>query len=163
MRPTKSDIHIVQLADVTDKIAELADLFVAEWEPYYGESGPGSAVDDLTECCNRNELPIALVALNADNELLGTAALKQDSVGSKPGQRPWLAALVVHPPHRGDGIGTLLVAAIEAEADRLGFGTLYTSTDAADAIMKKRGWLPLDTVTSLRGPMTVYRCDLRKT
>ncbi|MCR9135844.1 MAG: GNAT family N-acetyltransferase [Alphaproteobacteria bacterium] len=163
MQAAKSDIRIVPLADVTDTIAELADLLVAEWEPYYGPRGPGNAVDDLRARCNRNELPIALVALDIDNKPLGTAALKQDSVGSKPGQAPWLAALVVNPLHRGNGIGTLLVAAIETEAIRLGFTTLYISTNAADRIVQKRGWLPLDTVTSLRGPITVYRCDLHET
>lgn len=160
MQTAVEDIRIVPLAVITDRIAELASLFVAEWEPYYGERGPGNALDDLNACCNRNKLPIALVALGADNSLLGTAALKAESVGSMPGQSPWLAAFVVSPLHRGRGIGTLLVSAIEEEARRLGFEALYISTDAAESIVRKRGWSPLDTVSSLRGPITVYRLDM---
>lgn len=160
MQSAARDIRIVPLAGNTDKVAELACWFVAEWEPYYGKNGPGDAKQDLIDCCNRDTLPIALVALGADDRLLGTAALKSDSVGSQPGQSPWLAAFIVSPQHRHFGIGTQLVAAMEAEARRLGFKNLYISTDAGEAIVKKRGWLPLDIVSSLRGPITVYRCDL---
>ncbi len=84
------------------------------------------------------------------------AALKEGSVGSKPGQSPWLAAFLVGPQYRRRGVGTLLAAAIEEEARRLGFDALYISTDAAENIVKKRGWARLETVPSLRGPITVY-------
>ncbi len=160
MQSTTQDIRIVPLAEVPDKIAELARWFVAEWEPYYGDDGPGDAMDDLAACCNRDALPIAFVALDAEGEPLGTAALKAESVGSKSGQSPWLAALLVDPDQRRCGVGTVLVAAIEAEARRMGFDALYVSTDAGENIVRKRGWQPLDTVSSLRGPITVYRCDL---
>lgn len=160
MHTAEPDIRILPLDGFTDRLPELASLFVAEWEPYYGKSGPGNALEDLTACCNHDELPIALVALDTEERLRGTAALKEVSVGSKPGQSPWLAALVVGPQYRGCGVGTRLVAAIWSEARRRGFDRLYISTDTAGTIVKKLGWLPLDTVASLRGPITVYRCDL---
>lgn len=160
MQTAEPDIRIVPLTGITDRLPQLVSLFVAEWEPYYGKSGPGDALEDLTACCDHDELPIALVALDTDDRLLGTAALKEESVGSKPGQMPWLAALVVGPQHRGRGVGTRLVAAICSEARRRGFDRLYISTDTAGTIVKRLGWLPLDTVASLRGPITVYRCDL---
>ena len=33
-----------------------------------------------------------------------------------------------------------LVEAIEAEAQRLGFPALYTSTDTAESLLQRRGW-----------------------
>ena len=87
----------------------------------------------------------------------GTAALKAEPVANEPGPGPWLAALLVGPNHRGRGIGTALVAAIEAEAGRLGFGAVYTSTDAADPIMARRGWQAVGTAGTLCGPTMVFR------
>ncbi len=149
--------RIVLLADRPDLIPTLTDWFAAEWEPYYGAGGPGDAGSDLRGCLNRDTLPVALVALDADDTLLGTAALKEESVGSELGVGPWLAAFLVAPEHRGRGVGTALVAAIEGEAARLGFAEIYTSTDTADGILKRRGWLPFGDTESLRGPLKIYR------
>jgi len=155
-------VRIVALADRPDLVPGLARHFVAEWTPHYGPNGSGDAMADLTACRNRDTLPLALVAIGADGEALGTAALKQDSVGSRPGQGPWLAALLVIPQQRGRGVGTRLIAAIEDEARRLGFDALYTSTDAARDLLRRRGWMALHDVPSLRGPMTVCRLDLNR-
>ena len=140
MQARKTDFQIALLADRPELVPTLTDWFIAEWEPYYGPDGPGDAGADLRGCLNRTALPIAVVALNGDGALLGTAALKQDSVGSERGVGPWLAAFLVAPNHRGRGVGTALVAAIEDMAARLGFGSIYTSTDAAAGILERRGW-----------------------
>ena len=87
--------RIVQLADAPDALPTLARWFVAEWAPYYGPGGPGDATADLEGCRNRDALPIALVALDDDGAVVGTAALKAESVGSEQAAGPWLAAFVV--------------------------------------------------------------------
>jgi predicted N-acetyltransferase YhbS len=161
MTNATTDIRIIPLADAIETIPVLERWFIAEWAPYYGPEGMGNSLDDLMACCNRHELPLALVALDGKGNVLGTAALKDESVGSKAGQSPWLAAFLVGPKHRRRGVGTRLVAAIEQQARRLDFDALYVSTDAAENIVKNRGWSPLDTVPSLRGPITVYRLDMK--
>lgn len=153
-RPAPS---IALLADRPDLIPTLTDWFVAEWAPHYGAGGPGDAASDLRGCLNRDSLPVAAVALDADDALLGTAALKEESVGSELGVGPWLAAFLVAPEHRGQGVGTALVAAIEGEAARLGFAELYTATDTAQGLLKRRGWRLFGNTESLRGPLKVYR------
>jgi len=154
---SERDFRIAYLADVPGVAPVLERWFVAEWAPWYGPDGPGDAKADLTACCNRDELPICLVALSADGEVLGTAALKAESVGSELAAGPWLAAVLVNEAHRGRGIGTALVEAIEAEAARLGFGALYTSTDTAGGILERRAWQAIGDTGSLRGRLTVYR------
>lgn len=149
------------LVDALDKIPLLTRLFVAEWEPYYGPEGPGEAEKDLNECCNRDELPLALVALGDDGAVLGTAALKHESVGSELGLGPWLAALCVPIEHRERGIGSALVEAIESKARDLGFAAVYMSTDTAGTLVRRRGWARLDVeVGSLRGPVAIHRKSL---
>ena len=81
-------------------------------------------------------------------------------MGSDIAPGPWLTGLLVAPEHRTQGVATALTAALEEEARRLGFGALYTSTDAADGIMRRRGWQPIGTSTSLRGEVTVFQCSL---
>ncbi len=154
------NLRIVHLVEAPETVPTLAQWFVEEWAPYYGPDGPGVAEDDLLACCNRDEIPIALVALDDECNVVGTAALKPESVGSDPDQGPWLAAFLVSTDHRAEGVGTVLVEAIEKEALRLGFQTIYTSADAAEDIYRRRGWKALKEVSSLRGPITVYRRDL---
>ena len=131
----------------------------ARW--YYGPGGPGDAESDLAACRGRGALPICLVALNTNGDVLGTAALKTESVGGEIGVGPWLAGLLVGKDHRGRGVGTALVEAIEQEALRLGFASIYTSTDSAAATMERRGWQALGSADSLRGPVAVYRRRVR--
>jgi GNAT superfamily N-acetyltransferase len=154
---SRQDWHIVHLIEVPEAVPRLTRWFVEEWGPYYGPGGPGDAGSDLAACRGRDALPICLVALSAGEEVLGTAALKSDSVGSELGVGPWLAAVLVGEDHRGQGVGTALVEAIEAEARRLGFASIYSSTDSAAGMLERRGWQAFGTVESLRGPATVYR------
>ena len=112
---------------------------------------------DLAASRSRDALPICLVALNIDGDVLGTAALRSEWVGSELGVSPWLAAVLVGKSHQGKGVGTALVEAIEDEARRLGFDAIYTSTDTAASILARRGWQAFGTTESLRGPLTVFR------
>ena len=150
-------VRTILLADMPQAIPVLARWFVAEWGPYYGPAGPGSAEQDLRSCCNRDGIPLALVALDGNGTAIGTVALKPESVASHRHLGPWLAALLVAPEHRGRGIAAALVAAIEQEARRLGFTEIYTGATG----LVRGGWHPLEgEAHSLRGPITVYRRDL---
>lgn len=151
------NIRIVHLLEAPHMASTLELWFVEEWMPWYGPKGPGDAGSDLAECRSRDQLPICLVALSADDNVLGTASLKAESVGSELGVGPWLAAMLVGKAHRRNGVGTALVKAIEEEAARLGFGSIYTSTDTAEPILERRGWQPINTTQTLRGLVTVYR------
>jgi GNAT superfamily N-acetyltransferase len=141
-------------------LPSLARRFVEEWAPWYGPDGAGNAEDDLKACRSQNELPLCLVILGERGEVLGTAALKAESVGSELGAGPWLAAVLVDKDHRGKGVGTALVEAIENEACRLGFEAIYSSTDAAAGIVTRRHWQAFGSSDSLRGPVSVYREQL---
>ncbi len=155
------NIRIVHLLEAPEVAPMLERWFIEEWMPWYGPDGPGDAESDLAACRSRDELPICLVALNMADEVLGTAALKSESVGSELGVGPWLAAVLVGKGHQGKGVGTVLVKAIEEEAARLGFDSIYTSTDTAKGILERRGWQAFGTSESIRGPVTIYRWHVR--
>lgn len=154
-------IRICRLSAAPFAVDTLEQWFVHEWPPYYGPGGAGNAGADLLACLNDDKLPIAVVALGENDQVLGTAALKADSLGSELGYGPWLAALLIAEPFRRQGIGNRLIERIEMEARRLGLASIYASTDTAVSMLARRNWKPTgDEVDSLRGPIRIFRLNL---
>ncbi len=153
-----SPVRVVSLCDRPDLVPELVRWFESEWAPYYGSDGPGvgTAERDIRNCCNRNALPLALVALEDGDRLVGTASLKADSLGTHPQLTPWLAALVT----KSDGAEAALVQAIETEARRLGFDAVYTGMDEGSPVMLQFGWSVIGQSNSLRGRIAVFEKSL---
>ncbi len=148
---------MVHRVEKPEGASTLQKWFIDEWAPWYGPNGPGDAGGDLAACQSRDKLPICLVALSRDGDVVGTAALKTKSVGSEHGIGPWLAAVLVGKGYERRGIGTALVEAVEEEAARLGFRSIYTSTESARSIMERRGWQVFGTSQSLRGKVRIYQ------
>jgi len=156
-----ADSRIIHLADLPEAIPLLARWFIEEWGPYYGPEGPGDAEQDLQSCRNRYEIPLALVALDAAGDVIGTAALKPSSLETHRYLGPWLAAMLVARGQRGMGIGSALVTAIEGEARRLGVDVLYSDTASASSLLSRLGWEPIETgIPTLRETATLYRRTL---
>jgi predicted N-acetyltransferase YhbS len=70
----------------------------------------------------------SLIALDGD-EPLGCVHLIDNDDDSLPDLYPWLAAMVVVPQRRGQGIGSALVRALMREAKAMGFARLWFGTD----------------------------------
>lgn len=156
---TGEGVRIELLADHQEAIPLLARWFVEAWEPYYGPNGPGNAEQDLRFCCDRDRLPIAVIAIDQDG-VCGTAALKEQSVESHAHLRPWLAALLVDPAKRNRGIGTRLVQAIEELARQMEFEVLYVGAGPDAPLYDRRGWTKIGNAKSLREPLGIFRCNL---
>ncbi|MBZ0217632.1 MAG: GNAT family N-acetyltransferase [Fimbriimonadaceae bacterium] len=153
--------RITYLADIDHHIPLLTQWFINEWQPYYGSNGPGDAQRDLLECCQKDKLPLGLVAIDEDGDPAGTIALKAESVGSDSAKGPWLAAFLVDARRRRQGIGSTLVEAMEQEALRLGYSEIYASTDTARNLLECRQWSPWGYTQSLGGPIPIYRKSLQ--
>ena len=152
-------LRIEYLVDCPEVLSQLEKWFLQEWAPYYGPDGPGDAVDDLRSSCNRRALPITLVALKGD-ELCATGALKAESVETHKHLGPWVAALLVTPKYRRQGIRGKLVEALEHLAKELGFKQLYYGADVTDRYLEGNGWEPLERVSYLTGEGSIYRKTL---
>jgi predicted N-acetyltransferase YhbS len=72
--------------------------------------------------------PLSLVAL-VEGEPVGTVNLVENDDADRPHLSPWLAALLVIPEHRGNGIGSMLVRSLVGAATRRGVGGMYLGTD----------------------------------
>ncbi len=153
-------VEVRYLGDVPSALPLLARWFTEEWEPYYGPAGPGNAEADLKASCQREELPVGLVAVSDTGEVVGTIALKSSSI-SHEHLGPWGAAFLVAKDHRRRGVGSILLAALEEEARRHGFESVFMSTDGATNLVERRGWRHFDEAESLRGPVRVYEKRLQ--
>ncbi len=153
------ELRIEYLADAPEVLSQLQEWFLREWAPYYGPDGPGDAAHDLRSSCNRRALPITLIAFRGD-ELCATGALKAESVETHKHLGPWVAALLVAPKYRRQGIRGQLVDALAELARELGFEQMYYGADVTDRYLEGNGWQPLERVSYLTGEGSIYRKTL---
>jgi GNAT superfamily N-acetyltransferase/ketosteroid isomerase-like protein len=102
--------------DSADAVALREGLEAELRERYDGDSEPGvkpTAEDTLA----------FLVARDADGLALGCGALRPLGDGAAEIKRMYVA-----PEHRGRGLGWVILTAVEAEAERLGFGIVRLET-----------------------------------
>jgi len=131
-----------QIIPLGENLAFLSQLAVwqhAEW----GFLRPGERLEDrrrrLEESVHTPDLPKVWIAVRG-NLLLGSAALYSTDFPDEPGWTPWLAAVLVARPFRGQGLGQALVAHVEQQASELGYDQCYLFTENARDFYLRLGW-----------------------
>ena len=110
----------------------IARVAGAIYDEFWADQNGYSAADLerlLGDANSDSSIPLSFVAL-ALGEPVGTINLIDNDDEARTHLHPWLAALVVLEPHRGQGIGTALVERLLDAAARLGYSELYLGTDA---------------------------------
>lgn len=146
---------IERLAHHPDLLPLLAVWFQSEWPAYYGPSGPADAETDLRAYSNGSAVPIGLVAFR-DNEVCGVAALKAQSIASRPNLGPWAGAGFVPPQHRRQGIGGELLRGVESVAKELGFLRVYCATNTSASLLERNKWHLLERTTHEGELVAIY-------
>ena len=139
-------MNIEPLAGHKTAIPMLSAWYLSEWEPYYGQRGPGDARADLESRCNHDEIPLGLVAIDG-GDVCGTAALDLDPATNLT---PSVVGLLVRRDRRRRGIATALLESAGGHARRLGYGHLYMSTNVLGNLLLHLGWQPLGEVEFLK-------------
>ncbi|MFN6971928.1 MAG: GNAT family N-acetyltransferase [Rheinheimera sp.] len=146
----RNGIRIDYLANHSKLIPELSTLLYNEWADLY--QAAGLTQQDLTAAlelrCTTDQLPLTLVAIAADGQLLGAGSIKLDEPGTKAGLSPWLGGIYVKANQRGLGLGALIVTALEDKARELGVSALYLSADTAEGFYLRLGWQTLERLES---------------
>lgn len=150
------DWTIAPLRTHTTLIPALATLHQAEWHAVH----PDMSITDWETEFSWHTLaasPTTLVAINADQQLLGSASLVKDDMEGLAPYSPWLANVLVLPTARGYGIGAALISAIAVFAHTQGHHELFLFTSDQQRFYAQRGWAPLEdrihhgkTVTIMR-------------
>ncbi len=150
-----SNIRIERLAHCPDLVPLLAVWFQSEWPAYYGASGPGDAETDLRAYLNASGLPVGLVAFRG-NEVCGVAALKAQSIASRPDIGPWAGAGFVAPARRRQGIGGELLRGVESVAKELGFPRVYCATSTSASLLERNEWRLLEHIAHEGELVAIY-------
>lgn len=121
-------ITIDHLFNHTDTVSLVAGWIYDEfWQDKPGYS-PATFNALLRDADNPERIPMSLLAL-VDGQPAGAVNLIHNDDESRPHLHPWLAALVVVPEYRGQGVGSALVRQLLQKARRLGVVELYLGTD----------------------------------
>ena len=138
---------IVPLRQRPEFCGFFAQHFELEWSEWYGPSGRGDAREDLEAFANpEGNLPVGVIVLDDAGSPIGIAALKAVSIATHAHLSPWATAGYVVPGCRRAGIGTKLLSGLLAEAQRLGFHTVYCATATAASLLEREGWSQIDAV-----------------
>jgi predicted N-acetyltransferase YhbS len=136
-------MKISPLVERPDLVAQVAAWGFAEW----GHLNPGETLEKrivrIQGKMNVDRVPIAFVALDDGDEIVGTASLIFDDLEGDA-RNPWLASVFVLPTHRKKGIASALVRTVEDTARRLGYSRLYLFTSTAPHLYASLGWRPLE-------------------
>ena len=154
-------LKLAPLRERPDLCPYFADAFKDEWPDWYGPGGEGDAEADLAAFANpHGDLPVGIVAMTEDGTPIGIAALKAGSIPSHSHLSPWATAGLVLPAFRGRGVGAQLLAALLAEASRLGHDRVYCATSTSAWLLSRAGWQLIDDVTHDNQMLQVFRCSV---
>jgi predicted N-acetyltransferase YhbS len=127
------------LAEHQEFIPTLARWFYEEWGFLDPERTLQDIADLIARRTNTDKIPLVLVAREGE-ELIGTVCLKIHEMKTRKELSPWLADLYVAESRRKQGVGKMLVAAIEKVAANLGIARLYLYTPDAENFYSRLGW-----------------------
>jgi GNAT superfamily N-acetyltransferase len=150
-----NSVRIERLAKHPQLLPLLKVWFESEWPAYYGANGSGDAATDLRAYSNGGALPVGLVAFRG-SEVCGVAALKAQSIASRPDIGPWAGAGFVPPEHRRQGIGGELLRGVESLAKELGFPRVYCATSTAASLLERNEWRLLERVAHEGELLAIY-------
>jgi predicted N-acetyltransferase YhbS len=136
-------IEIESLADRPELAPLLASWFYDEWGRRNPENSLQKVEKRLRQRMNRDKVPLTLVAFQG-SEPVGSASLIVHEMETHPVFLHWLASVYVHQPCRQQGIGSLLVQHVAAEAERIGVGELYLYTHSHEEFYARHGWRPVE-------------------
>lgn len=119
--------RVISLRKTPEQLERFIEFFVRHWhnEALYR--------DCLTACMNSDSrLPQWYLLVNHADEIIGGAGLITNDFISRMDLMPWLCALYIEEPYRGNAFGAQLIEYVKAETGHLGYDRLYLCTDHAN-------------------------------
>ena len=136
-----NEITIVNLADDTKHIEEVARWHFEEWSDYNRTRYEDDLHMTKHSLC-KDRIPFTFIAKYKD-EAVGMVSIWNSDMKSRQDLTPWLAALYIKKEYRGIGIGTLLQKKCIETVKSLGYKSLYLTSDLEN-YYERTGWKFLD-------------------
>lgn len=152
-------VEIKFLADYPHFAEPLARYHYTHWHESLPWWTHDEALAELQNHARRRDIPTTLVAVH-EGQLLGSASLVLEDLPEEdlPGfasLSPWLASVFILPAWRGQGLGSLVVEAVVAQAQVLGIPQIYLFTAGQELFYRRLGWSVLAQVQHHGEPGTV--------
>lgn len=151
---------IVDLKDHPHHLLTLAEWHHQQWS----HLNPGNTLQtriDKMRSYYLSEVPVPrMFAWVEEDQVIGSAAIVECDMDSKPELTPWLASVFVKPDSREMGIGAALIENVMAYARELGFTELFLFTPDREEFYQNIGWQSIATETYHGERVTVMKVTL---
>lgn len=108
-----------------------------DWQDFYRRGGDAQYLQWSSSGIDQEQIYIAM----RDGEVVGAIALVDfDDIEEFRELKPWVAAFVVDPALRKEGIGSAMLAAVENKARSFGIPELYLWTEDKKQFYLNRGY-----------------------
>lgn len=153
MTASHDPVSIQLLADHTPLVPAVGRM---RWDEWGSPSETLAAWIDVTAReAGRDRLPVTWVAVDEHGDALGAVGLDQYDEAAPRDRSPWLVGMIVIPDRRGAGIGSRLVARLEAWARAQGHSRLWVATGGPAVDFYRRcGWQIAETYDRVPGELT---------
>jgi len=143
-----AEYSISPLAQHPDVIPLCAQWAYEEWGQYIEGRTPEYYVEMFQEYATPEGIPHTQIALVNDKPV-GMATIRDYDIGFEDSPlKPWLTLVFVDSTHRGNGIASQLVKAIEDYARTQAVEKLYLYTSSAPRLYAKLSWAEFKKVES---------------
>lgn len=100
----------------------------------------------------RARVPVAFVAVNNHDEVLGGVGLQQDDLVERRDRSPWVVGTIVRPDRRSSGVGQAFMERLSAWAAEAGITQLWVATGGrAIRFYQRCGFEVVETVPTQDG------------
>lgn len=153
-------MKIIDLRDARHHLETLACWHHEQWSEYNEGESLQQRIERMTDYLGDSYIPSTFIAI--DDILLGSAAIVDNDMQTRPELSPWLASVYVNPARRNLGIGSKLVKHVMSTASTNQIDELYLFTPDRTAFYLNLGWEIVDNEHYRGHDVTIMRCDLKK-
>lgn len=131
-------ITLLNLKDGAAHLEQLARWHHQQWSYLNHDETLDQRIIRMQRYLHGPLIPATFIAV--EDELLGSAALVENDMDTRPQLSPWLASVYVAPTHRRRGVGSRLVLHAMKQAKQGGIDMLYLFTPDKESFYHKLGW-----------------------
>ncbi len=151
-------MQILDLREEPQHIPTLAEWHHHQWSSLNPDGSLEKRIATMQDYLSADFVPSTLIAKNT--ELLGSAAIVENDMDTKPELTPWLASVFVAPQYRNQGIGSQLVKQLMQKAKQSGIEAIYLFTPDQVNFYQKLGWEVVSNEKYRGHSVTVMRAGL---
>jgi N-acetylglutamate synthase-like GNAT family acetyltransferase len=147
-------MEIKNLRENPEHLERLAIWHHNQWGYLNTKNTLEKRLEQMQRHLKDNIIPSTFIALD-ESLLLGSAAIVESDMDTKPELTPWLASVYVDPKARGRGVGSALVLRIMKHAGDNQIKKLYLYTPDKESFYRKIGWRTIEKTKYLGENVTI--------